>query len=173
MTTRHARASIGLLPLVCAILVPVPWLVLRTQGFQGPPLLVSLLTGLAILGAAFVLSWAAELLQMDVSQALALTVLALIAVLPEYAVDAIFAYQADRDPVVAQQGYVVANMTGANRLLVGLGSCSVVLVARWRRGTRPVGLERSQALELNVLAAAGASRPRSRGCPRWAGPFLT
>jgi hypothetical protein len=37
-------------------------------GVPGPPLLVSFLTGLAILGAAFVLSWAAELLQMDVSQ---------------------------------------------------------------------------------------------------------
>jgi cation:H+ antiporter len=154
MTTRHARASIGLLPLVCAILLPVPWLVLRTQGFQGPPLLVSLLTGLAILGAAFVLSWAAELLQMDVSQALALTVLALIAVLPEYAVDAIFAYQAGRDPVVAQQGYAVANMTGGNRLLIGLGWSSVVLLAWWRHGAHTVVLDRSQALEFGVLLAA-------------------
>jgi cation:H+ antiporter len=154
MTTRHARTSVSLLPLACAILLPVPWLVLRTQGFQGPPPLVSILAGLAILGAAFVLSWAAELLQMDVSQALALAVLALIAVLPEYAVDAIFAYQAGRDPVVAQQGYAVANMTGGNRLLIGLGWSAVVLLAWWRHGAHTVVLDRSQALELGVLFAA-------------------
>ena len=47
--------------------------------------------GLAILGSAFLLAWAAEALQLDVSQGLALTVLALIAVLPEYAVDFTFA----------------------------------------------------------------------------------
>ena len=43
--------------------------------------------GLAVVGAAFLLAWAAEVLQLDVSQGLALAVLALIAVLPEYAVD--------------------------------------------------------------------------------------
>ena len=79
---------------------------------------------------AFLLSWAAELLQIEVSQAFALALLALIAVLPEYAVDAVFAFQAGRDPLVAEQGYAVANMTGANRLLVSLGSSAVVLVAR-------------------------------------------
>jgi len=32
--------------------------------------------------------------------------------LPEYAVDAVFAYNAGGDPFVAQQGYAVANTTG-------------------------------------------------------------
>jgi cation:H+ antiporter len=144
----------SLVPLVGALLLPVPWLALSLSGFHGDPLLVSLLAGVAIFGAAFLLSWAAELLQIEVSQALALALLALIAVLPEYAVDAVFAYQAGRDPLLAQQGYAVANMTGANRLLVGLGWSSIVLLAWWRHGTRQVVLDRSQALELGVLLLA-------------------
>ena len=84
-----SRGSLALL--LGAVLLPVPWLGLSLGGFHGDPLLVAVLTGVAILGAAFLLSWAAELLQMDVSQAFALAVLALIAVLPEYAVDAVFA----------------------------------------------------------------------------------
>src|SRR4051794_30572772 len=146
------RASLA--PLFVALALPLPWLALNSTGFHGQPLLVSCLTGLAIFGAAFLLSWAAELLQIEVSQALALALLALIAVLPEYAVDAVFAFQAGRDPAVAEQGYAVANMTGANRLLVGLGWSLIVLVGWWRHGTRQVTLERNQALELGVLLLA-------------------
>jgi cation:H+ antiporter len=128
MTVRSARTATALLPLFASLMVPVPWLVVRFGGLALTPPFVAVLTGLAILGAAFLLSWAAELLQIEVSQALALVVLALIAVLPEYAVDAVFTYQAGRDPLVAQQGYAVANMTGGNRLLIGLGWSSVVLL---------------------------------------------
>jgi cation:H+ antiporter len=135
-------------------LLPLPWLAVVARDLQPGPLAVAVLTGVAILGAAFVLSWAAELVQMDVSQALALALLALIAVLPEYAVDAVFAFQAGRDPAAAQAGYAVANMTGANRLLIGLGWSSVVLLAWWRHGARQVALEDSQAVEMSVLLAA-------------------
>ena len=44
-----------------------------------------------MVGDAFLLSWAAEIAQRDIPRSLALTSLALIAVLPEYAVAAIFA----------------------------------------------------------------------------------
>ena len=54
---------------------------------------VAALFGLAIVGAAFILSWAAEVAQLDISAGLAIAVLALIAVLPEYAVDFVFAWQ--------------------------------------------------------------------------------
>lgn len=144
----------SLLPLVIAFLVPLPWIFLSLTGFHGPPLVESAFAGLAILGAAFLLSWAAELLQMDVSQAFALGLLALIAVLPEYAVDAVFAFEAGRDPVVAQQGYAVANMTGANRLLIGVGWSAIVIVAWLRHGAREVMLERSQAVEMAILLVA-------------------
>ena len=46
------------------------------------------------MGAAFLLSWAAEVAQLDVSAGLAIAVLAFIAVLPEYAVDMVFAFKA-------------------------------------------------------------------------------
>jgi cation:H+ antiporter len=154
MTVRSAPTATGLLPLFAALVLPVPWLVVRFGGLATTPPFVAVLTGLAILGAAFLLSWAAELLQIEVSQALALAVLALIAVLPEYAVDAVFAYEAGRDPLVAQQGYAVANMTGGNRLLIGLGWSSVVLLAWWRHGAHTVELHAGQALEVAVLLVA-------------------
>jgi cation:H+ antiporter len=135
-------------------MLPLPWIALTLQGFHGSPVLVTALAGIAILGAAFGLSWAAELVQMDVSQALALALLALIAVLPEYAVDAVFALEAGRDPAVAQAGYAVANMTGANRLLIGVGWSSVMLLAWWRHGARRVALDRGQVLEMGVLLLA-------------------
>ena len=107
------------------------------------------LFGLAIVGAAFLLSWAAETAQLDISAGLALAVLALIAVLPEYAVDLVFAGKAGT--AVAQHGpaclapgapgespcsLALANMTGSNRLLIGVGWSMVVLMA-WL-GWRPL-----------------------------------
>ena len=80
--------------------------------------------GLAVVGSAFLLAWAAEALQLDVSQGLALAVLALIAVLPEYAVDFVFTWKAGKDPH-EYAPLALANMTGGNRLLIGIG-----LVAR-------------------------------------------
>ncbi|HEV7452204.1 MAG TPA: sodium:proton exchanger [Pseudonocardiaceae bacterium] len=106
------------------------------------PVLAGVVFGIAIIGAAFVLSWAAEAAQVDISAGLALAVLALVAVLPEYAVDFVFTYQAGQ--VYGENGACVpnagganpcslalANMTGANRVLVGVGWPLVVLVATW------------------------------------------
>jgi len=121
--------------------------------------------GCAILGSAFLLAWAAEVLQLDVSQGLALTVLALIAVLPEYAVDFTFAWKAGEDPEKFAP-LALANMTGSNRLLIGIGWSMVVLVAAWRmtriarrRGytgeiDTDVRLERPHAIEIAFLAIA-------------------
>ena len=61
----------------------------------------------------------------------ALALLALIATLPEYVVDASVALLATDDP--GHAGYAAANMSGANRLLIGLAGPLVVLVA-WLRG---------------------------------------
>ena len=86
----HGRGR-NLTLIAAAFLFTAPWVVLNAMGAHPAPLTMAALSGLAILGAAFLLSWAAEVFQMDVSQALALALLALIAVLPEYAVDAVFA----------------------------------------------------------------------------------
>ena len=114
----------------------------------------ALVYGVAIVGAAFLLSWAAEVVQLDFSQGLALALLALIAILPEYVVDATYAYLAAEDPAYA--GYAVANMTGANRLLIGI-AWPMVIVLGWLRFRRSVvSLETEHGLELIVLLAATA-----------------
>ena len=48
------------------------------------PTLVSVLSGLAIVSAAFLLGWGAELSERDIPRSLALIALAVISVLPEY-----------------------------------------------------------------------------------------
>jgi cation:H+ antiporter len=73
--------------------------------------------GISILAAATILVWASEVAEQLVSATLALAILAIIAVLPEYAVDLYFAWTAPDNPENA--GFALANMTGANRLLVG------------------------------------------------------
>ena len=169
-TRRTARLSVG----ACA-LVAAPAVVLRLSGSSPSPPLAALTYGLAVVAAAFVLSWAAEAAQVDISAGLALAVLALIAVLPEYAVDFVFAAnggnafeefgRACRPPgsdVEPACSLALANMTGANRILIGVGWALVVLVAAVavaRRGdARGAGgavvLERPKAVDLSFLGLA-------------------
>ena len=78
-----------------------------------------LIFGCAIIAAAFLITWASETAEKDISQGLALAAIALIAVLPEYAVDLYLAWTAPGNEENA--ALATANMTGANRLLVGAG----------------------------------------------------
>jgi cation:H+ antiporter len=134
-------------------LLPLPWLVVHALGgLSLPAEAVAPLAGIAILGGAFLLSWATELAERDLPQSLALLSLALISVLPEYAVDLHFAWTAGKDPTYAH--YAVANMTGANRLLIGLGWAAVVLVACWKQGTSELRIDPDQRLEMRFLLAA-------------------
>jgi len=87
-----------------------------------------LIFGGAIVAAAFLLTWASETAEKDISQGLALAAIALIAVLPEYAVDVYLAWTAPGDAQNAS--LATANMTGANRLLVGVG-WSMVFFLYW------------------------------------------
>jgi cation:H+ antiporter len=155
-----------------AFAATVPGIVLRATGAHVPEALAALLFGLAIVGAAFLLSWAAEVAQLDVSAGLAIAVLAFIAVLPEYAVDMVFAFKAGNavqaygppchPPGVAGEpacSLALANMTGANRLLIGIGWSMVVFIAWYRararrRPIREVRLERSHSVEVAFLGLA-------------------
>jgi cation:H+ antiporter len=151
--------------MVAAALLTLPGLVARLSGADLPDLAAPVAFGLAILGSAFLLAWAAEVLQLDISQGLALTVLALIAVLPEYAVDFAFAHKAGQNPE-KYAPLALANMTGSNRLLIGIGWSLVVLLAAWRmtriarrRGytgeiDTDVVLDRPHAIEIMFLAIA-------------------
>ncbi|MBI2461137.1 MAG: sodium:calcium antiporter [Candidatus Rokubacteria bacterium] len=132
------------------------WLMIRGSGLHLPPALEALSSGAGILGAAFILSWAAEVAQLDIPRSLAIAALAIIAVLPEYAVDLYLAWQAGRDP--AYVGYATANMTGANRLLIGIGWAALVLVLWLRSRAREteIRLEPGHRVELRYLLLATA-----------------
>lgn len=140
------------LPFLIAFAIAVPGLALRLGAFDASDPWRAFLYGVAIVGAAFLLSWAAEAIQLDVSQGLALALLALIAILPEYVVDASFAWLAAEDPAYA--GYAVANMTGANRLLIGLAWPMVMVILWFRTRERTITLGPGHGLELIALLAA-------------------
>jgi cation:H+ antiporter len=135
-----------------AVLLTMPGLTLRLGLYHVSPAAEAIIYGVAIVGAAFMLSWAAEVFQLDVSQGLALAMLALVAILPEYIVDATFAWKAAQDPT--QASLAVANMTGANRILIGIAWPLVVLLYYIRTRRTAVELPPSHGLELVVLLAA-------------------
>ena len=177
-TGEEARAPVGsrrqVLAIAAAFAVTVPGVSTRLLGAHFPDPLLAVIFGSAIVGAAFLLSWAAEAAQVDVSRGLAIAVLALIAVLPEYAVDVVFAIKGGNSyeefgrqckppgsDAESPCSLALANMTGANRLLIGIGWSVVVFIAWWKwrqRGEpergREVKLARPHAVELAFLAIA-------------------
>jgi cation:H+ antiporter len=154
-------------------------------------------SGVAVLGASFLLAWGAETAEKDVPRAFAIAVLAVLAVAPEYAVDALYAWGAGSGGATAEAcrgiatpahgaaaegaaaasplaeacqdaNLAVANMTGANRILIGLGWAGIALLTVWqaRRTADPavehregwlataVTLDRDIATEITFLFAA-------------------
>jgi cation:H+ antiporter len=144
------------LTVAAVAMVCVPSLVLRFSGTHLDPLLASGVFGLGILGAAFLLSWGAETAEMDMSQGLALAIIAFIAVLPEYAVDAVLAWKAGADPAEAERGLAIANLTGGNRLLIGVGWPVVFAIFAFRSRINILRVGRQRSLELVFLAIATA-----------------
>src|ERR1700760_1836652 len=108
--------------LALCVLLTIPALMLRIGGFHAPAAVQLAAFGMAVVAASFLLAWAAEAARLDISGPLAIAILAVIAVLPEYAVDLYFSYTAGHEPDYVQ--YAAANMTGSNRLLLGLGWAS-------------------------------------------------
>jgi len=155
-----------------ALLLTAPWVGVQLAGVDlgnGPTVAVS---GVAVLGSSFLLAWAAETAEKDVPRAFAIAVLAILAVAPEYAVDALYAWNAGAgagtDAGSEAANLAVANMTGANRILIGLGWSGIaIMTVRLARQTadpavesRPglladvVTLDRSIATEIAFLALA-------------------
>ncbi len=130
------------------------------------------ISGIAVLGASFLLTWGAETAEKDVPRAFAIAVLAVLAVAPEYAVDALYAWNAGQyagTPAGTEAGNLaVANMTGANRILIGIGWAGIALFTILRRGASSdpavkrrsgifadaVGLDRGLGVEVIFLMAA-------------------
>jgi len=124
------------IPIAIATALAVPSPVLRFLEVTGiyhpswPDLVIAAIFGLGILASATLLVWASEVAEQLISATLALALLAIIAVLPEYAVDLYFAWTAPTNPDNAH--LALANMTGANRLLVGF-AWPVVFFIFWRQ----------------------------------------
>jgi cation:H+ antiporter len=143
------------LPLILAALITLPGLWLRLSGIHLAPPPAALISGLAILGASFLLLWACDVAQLDIPQTLALAVVALIAVLPEYAVDMYFTWQAGKYPESDYAHYAIANMTGANRLLIGVAWSSLAAI-HWFKTRRRITLDLEQRTEVLFLGMATA-----------------
>jgi cation:H+ antiporter len=163
--------------------IATPAIVFRLTGFAPNPLLDLLVYGGAVVAASFLLAWAAEAAQKDISGALAIALLALIAVLPEYAVDLFYAFKSGSDPAYEQ--YAAANMTGSNRLLLGFGWPLIVMVAllvarraaraRGKRGPRSLVLPKSTRLDIGflaILAVIALAIPLFGSIPIWFGGVL-
>ncbi|MYD17236.1 MAG: sodium:calcium antiporter [Chloroflexi bacterium] len=126
--------------LILAVLAGIPSLVFRLGGIELDTYPEVAISGLAILSAAFLISSGAEASQYDIPAALSVALVAFIAVLPEYAVDLLLAYEAGQyasDPVAfagfsEKANLALANMTGANRLLLGVGWATVIFLFAWK-----------------------------------------
>jgi cation:H+ antiporter len=111
----------------------------------------------SILASAFVIAWGAEGAQFLISQGLALAILAWLQTLPEFAVEAVIAWNAGKDPT--QTHLAIANFTGSLRLLVGLGWPMIYFVAAafgWKRaGRRFVTLHLEEEHSVEVFGLLG------------------
>ncbi|AZS19389.1 sodium:proton exchanger [Caulobacter flavus] len=134
-----------MLLVLAALLAAAPAMVLRITGWRPDPVADALFFGVAVLAAGFMLSWGAEAAEKHISQGLIVALVALVTVLPEYAVDLYYAFRAGQAPQSNYVHYAAANMTGANRLLVGLAWPLMVLL-HWLK-------TRNKALELSPVNA--------------------
>ncbi len=131
----------------------LPWLISLTLDYPHLPIIQTFLSGMAVISASFLISWAAETAEMDVPRSFSLAIVALLAVLPEYAVDGYFAWKAGSvggDYV----HYATANMTGANRLLIGIGWSLIAFLAFKAMKTKEVKLDEGIRLEILFLLLA-------------------
>ena len=142
-------AALGALPALVLRLLEITGTADPNLGNVGQ----SLLFGLSIMAAATLLIWASEVAETEISATLALVLLALIAVLPEYAVDLFFAWTAPDNPENAS--LAIANMTGANRLLVGAAWPMIFLIFWWR--TRSTSMTVARPNSLGILFLGGAT----------------
>ena len=148
----------------------IPAFILVFANIHLDPILSAFILGLGIVGGAFLISWAAEAAQKDVSASFAIAILALIAILPEYVIEAVLAWDAGQsyvesmglgqvisyDYVTDEMERVAANVTGANRLLIGVGWSAVILIY-WVKRRTALNLRNTMGLELIMLTIATAT----------------
>src|SRR5579864_6360484 len=134
----------GLLPLPSAH--PFLFLLFAEPIRESSPL-AAIWTTPCILLASLMIAWAAESSQFFIAQGFALAILAWLQTLPEFAVEAVWAWH-------QQVPLLMANLTGALRLLTGLGWPMIYFTAAMfqrRRGGPPlkvIRLEQHHAVEV-------------------------
>ncbi len=114
--------------MLAVLFLTLPWLTSLALKLHYDPPIQTFISGMAVVSASFLISWAAETAEMDVPRSLSIAVVAFLAVLPEYAVDGYFAWKAG-SVGGSYVHYATANMTGANRLLIGVGWTLVAFIA--------------------------------------------
>ncbi|MCI3130782.1 sodium:proton exchanger [Phenylobacterium aquaticum] len=137
--------------ILMTLLAVAPAMGLRLTGWRPDPVADALLFGVAVLAAGFMLSWGAEAAEKHISQGLIVALVALVTVLPEYAVDLYYAFRAGQAPQSNYVHYAAANMTGANRLLVGVAWPLMVLLHWLRTRNRAVELSPVNTVEIAFL----------------------
>lgn len=134
------------------LLLSLQWPLILLLGISLSPVMAALSSGIAIFGAAYILSWGGELAQLEIPQSLAIAFLALVAVLPEYAVDLYFSWQAGKDPAYVH--FATANMTGSNRLLIGAGWAAVAFAYFFKKRRGEIALSDGNRVEIFALVLA-------------------
>lgn len=109
----------------------------------------------SIIFSSFMIAWAAESAQFFISQGLSLAILAWVQTIPEFAVEAVIAWNAPK--MHNGVALVSANFTGSLRLLTGLGWPMIYAVAaffhrrRYGRPLREIHLEAEHSVEVVAL----------------------
>jgi cation:H+ antiporter len=161
--TLESSAANGRIWITVALIAmgAVPAAFLRLSGAHIDPIVAAVIYGGGIVCGAFLLSWAAEVAEMDISGSLAIAILALIAVLPEYTIEAVLAWDAgasynpETKVITDEMARAAANVTGANRLLIGLGWSLVILIF-WIKRRENLDLRGQMNLEITMLIVATA-----------------
>jgi cation:H+ antiporter len=131
--------------------IPVTVLLFGETLREGSPVAI-LWSGPAIILASLMIAWGAEAAQFFIAQGIALAVLALLQTLPEFAVEAVLAWHRETP-------FLLANLTGALKLLTGLGWPMIYFAAArgYRRDhkepMRVIRLDEEQAVQIFGLLA--------------------
>jgi cation:H+ antiporter len=121
--------------------------------FRQSTFTVAFVTFGAVIAASLLIAWAAEASEFTISKGLALALVAIVQTIPEYFVEGTIAWKAGKEPLIWVPN-VIANFTGANRLLTGLGWPLIlftVMIQKRRSGQvgpTSIALRKEQSVEL-------------------------
>lgn len=120
------------------------------ESFGLEPMMIAVAAFAAVIAASMLMSWGAEAGEFLISQGAIVAIIALLQVLPEFMVEAVIAWDLDTPNMLA-------NLTGSNRLLMGLGWPMIYTVAmvshfvKTKRRLGPIELRPEHAIEVWAL----------------------